>query len=153
VAQLTPDPTPVLLTIDVEIAYDRDRHEQTEVLWCLVTECKTLPATWFCTADAAELFSAPLRALIATGHSIGCHGYDHGDWEDYRYLSPECVLQTLSAATQRIEAALGVRPRVFRGPRMTTSAATHAALRVLGYVADFSVCAWRFDVMVLICTG
>jgi hypothetical protein len=135
----------LLVTIDVEIAHDRDLNEQADVIWRLSSELTSFPSTWFCTADAAERFAEPLRALVQAGHTIGCHGRDHGIQEDYRRLSPSCALQTLGEATHRIETALGVRPRVFRGPRMTTSAATHYALRVLGYLADFSVCAWRFD--------
>ena len=104
-------------------------------------------ATWFCTAEAAERFALPLKALVKAGHSIGCHGLDHGEWEDYRLFSPEQAPRVLAEATDRIERAVGVRPRVFPGPRMTTSVATQAALRALGYEADFSVCARRFDLL------
>lgn len=139
--------TPLLVTVDVEIAHDRDLQQQANALWRLALQRPAVPATWFCTADAAERFAEPLRALAQAGHTIGCHGLDHGQWEDYRQLAPQQALRTLAEATTRIEQAVGVRPRVFRGPRMTTSAATQAALRTLGYVSDFSVCARRFDLM------
>jgi peptidoglycan/xylan/chitin deacetylase (PgdA/CDA1 family) len=138
---------PLLVTVDVEIAHDRDLQKQAETLWRLCEQLRPCPTTWFCTAEAAERFAAPLRELAQSGHTIGCHGLDHGQWEDYRRLSPAQALQTLAEATDRVEAAVGVRPRVFRGPRMTTSAATQAALRKLRYAADFSVCARRFDLM------
>ncbi len=146
----TPPPA-LLVTADVEIAHDRGIKEQADAIWRLGSELTLFPTTWFCTADAAELFAEPLRALAQAGHTIGCHGLNHGAWEDYRRLSPSCAMQTLRNATDRIETALGVKPRVFRGPRMTTSAATHSALRALGYLADFSVCAWRFDFMAASC--
>lgn len=139
--------TPLLITVDVEVAHDRELLKQADALWHLAAQQPAMPATWFCTADAAERFAQPLRALAKAGHTIGCHGLNHGEWEDYRLLSPAQALRTLTEATGRIEHAVGVRPRVFRGPRMTTSAATQAALRALGYVADFSVCARRFDLM------
>lgn len=139
--------TPLLITVDVEIAHDRDVQKQLDALWRLAAQRPILPTTWFCTAVAAELFAEPLGLLAQTGHTIGCHGLDHGEWEDYRLLSPEQALATLAEATDRIERAVGVRPRVFRGPRMTTSAATQDALRALGYVADFSVCARRLDLI------
>lgn len=144
---MSEDALPLLITVDVEIAHDRDLHKQVDALWRLAAQRPIMPATWFCTADAAERFAEPLRLLAQTGHTIGCHGLDHGEWEDYRLLSREQALSTLAEATDRIERAVGVRPRVFRGPRMTTSAATQDALRTLGYVADFSVCARRFDLM------
>lgn len=139
--------TPLLLTADVEIAHDRNIDRQSDALWRLADTQASTPITWFCTADAAERFAKPLRALAKAGHTIACHGRDHGAWEDYRLLSADKAMQTLTEATHRIEQAVGVRPRAFRGPRMTTSAATQAALRELGYVADFSVCARRFDLM------
>lgn len=136
---------PLLVTVDVEIAHDRDLGAQERALWRLHEAMAHTPATWFCTADAAERFRAPLRALAAAGHTIGCHGLDHQAWEDYRRLEADAAAGALAEATRRIEAVLGTRPRVFRGPRMTTSATTQAVLRRLGYQADFSVCAWRWD--------
>jgi hypothetical protein len=136
---------PLLVTVDVEIAHDRDVALQRAVLERLAIEWAGLPATWFCTATAAEAFSAPLRALARRGHAIGCHGLDHGAWEDYRRLDRQTAGATLRTATDRIERALGVRPVLFRGPRMTTSAATQDILVGLGYLADFSVSARRFD--------
>jgi len=136
---------PLLVTVDVEIAHDRDVALQRAVLERLAIEWAGLPATWFCTAAAAEAFSPPLRALARGGHAIGCHGLDHGAWEDYRRLDRQTAGAALRVATDRIERALGVRPVLFRGPRMTTSAATQDILVGLGYLADFSVSAHRFD--------
>jgi len=149
-AQSAPTPgqrgdIPLLVTVDVEIAHDRDLALQRAMLERLAIDWAQLPATWFCTATAAETFSAPLRTLARRGHAIGCHGLDHGTWEDYRTLDRAAVAGALRSATDRIERALGVRPVVFRGPRMTTSAATQDVLTGLGYRADFSVSAHRFD--------
>lgn len=136
---------PLLVTVDVEIAHDRDVALQGAMLERLAADWPGPTATWFCTATAAETFAAPLRALVRQGHTIGCHGLDHGAWEDYRHLDRETAGRALRSATGRIERALGVRPLVFRGPRMTTSAVTQDMLVELGYRADFSVSAHRFD--------
>ena len=135
----------LLITVDIEIAYDRDINDQLKALEQLSTDLASTPATWFCTADAAEQFAVPLRKLALAGHTIGCHGNNHSETEDYRYMSPALIFNTLSDATNRIKNALGVIPQVFRGPRMTTSAMTQNILRDLGYKADFSVCAFRWD--------
>jgi polysaccharide deacetylase len=148
-ARLAPTPgrcdVPLLVTVDVEIAHDRDLAHQRAMLERLAIDWAGLPATWFCTATAAETFSAPLRTLARQGHTIGCHGLEHGAWEDYRTFDREAVAGALRSATDRIERAIGVRPLVFRGPRMTTSATTQDVLVGLGYRADFSVSAHRFD--------
>jgi peptidoglycan/xylan/chitin deacetylase (PgdA/CDA1 family) len=138
-------PIPLLVTVDVEIAHDRPLRQQREALDDLRTVLAKVPTTWFTTADAAEAFAQPLRRLLDEGHEIGCHGLDHHDQEDYRRLPLTQVRPLLTEATNRIEAALGVRPQVFRGPRMTTSVKTHTILRDLNYRADFSVCSRRFD--------
>jgi peptidoglycan/xylan/chitin deacetylase (PgdA/CDA1 family) len=138
-------PVPLLVTVDVEIAHDRPLRQQREALYDLRAALTEVPTTWFTTADAAEVFTQPLQRLLAEGHEVGCHGLDHDDQEDYRRLPPARIRTLLTEATIRIEAALGVRPQVFRGPRMTTSVATHAILRDLNYRADFSVCSHRFD--------
>ncbi|MDJ0719291.1 MAG: polysaccharide deacetylase family protein [Prochloraceae cyanobacterium] len=136
---------PLLVTVDVEVASDHDLDEQAQILDQLRCSLNNLPITWFCTAVAAEQFSAPLRRLILAGHEIGCHGVDHSPEDDYRRMSPEGAEAALGEATHRIARVVGLRPRCFRGPRMTTSRYTQAALVTHGYHADFSVCAQRAD--------
>ncbi len=136
---------PLLVTVDVEVASDHDLDEQAQVLDKLRCSLDSLPITWFCTAVAAEQFSDPLRRLILAGHEIGCHGVDHSPEDDYRRMSPEGAEAAISEATHRIVKVVGLRPRCFRGPRMTTSCYTQAALVNHGYHGDFSVCAQRAD--------
>jgi hypothetical protein len=43
-----------------------------------------------------------LRALARRGHAIGCHGLDHGAWEDYRRLdrrrpAPRCAPRPIAS--------------------------------------------------------
>lgn len=143
----TRPPLPLLFTLDLELARDHDLDEQREVLVRLRGDLAVLgaPVTVFATAEAAELFAEELCEWIREGHEIGCHGLDHAPGEDYRRASLATARARIAAATERIERALGTRPRCFRGPRMETSAATQQALLAEGYAADFSVCSGRFD--------
>jgi len=138
---------PLFVTLDLEIAPDHDRQRQASVLDDLRSDLATLrlPITIFTTADAAEEFKAPLRRLAEAGHEIGCHGTDHGPGDDYRKMSAGEAERRIASAVARIEAATGVRPRSFRGPRMTTSVATERALLRHGFVADLSACPQRLD--------
>jgi len=138
---------PLLVTVDVEIAPDHHLDEQGQVLDRLRTDLRDLPTTWFCTAVAAEQFSAPLQRLVQAGHEIGCHGLDHSPADDYRHMTLARANSVISEATRRIAAAVGQKPRCFRGPRMTTSRYTQSALVTQGYQADFSVCAQRMDLV------
>jgi len=139
---------PLLVTVDVELATDHDIDEQSQILDKLRKDLNGFPVTWFCTAVAAEQFSAPLQRLRSNGNEIGCHGTDHGPEDDYRRMSSKRAQAAIGEATDRITNAVGCRPRCFRGPRMTTSIATQAALLAHGYKADFSVCAQRMDLFI-----
>jgi peptidoglycan/xylan/chitin deacetylase (PgdA/CDA1 family) len=140
-------PVPLLVTVDVEIAPDHHQDEQERILDKLREDLSGFPATWFCTATAAEQFSEPLQRLARSRHEIGCHGLDHSPNDDYRHMARDRAHRTINEATERIVTALGQRPLCFRGPRMTTSRQTQSALVANGYQADFSVCAQRIDLL------
>ncbi len=135
------------MTMDLEIAPDHDLAAQREVLDTLRDDLARLglPITVFTTAVAAEDFAEPLRRWPDAGHEIGSHGVHHGPSEDYCRLPAPAVEALVSDATRRITTITGTAPRVFRGPRMTTSAATQDALVRHGYVADLSICPQRLD--------
>ena len=138
---------PLVISLDLEIATDHELTPQASMLDRIGADSSRLgiPLTVFTTADAAEAFASPLRRLIATGHEIGCHGTDHGPGDNYRTMSACEARRRVHTATARIETAVGVRPYVFRGPRMTTSAETQLALVEHGYIGDFSACPMRVD--------
>ena len=136
---------PLLVTVDVEIAPDHNLDEQEQILDRLRRDLQGFPVTWFCTAVAAEKFSSPLQRLMQAGHEIGCHGVDHSPADDYQIMNSEQAKIAISEATERIESAVGQKPKCFRGPRMTTSNHTQSALVTQKYQADFSICAQRLD--------
>ena len=138
---------PLLITLDLEIAQDHDLGEQQSVLSTLGADLATTPITVFVTGDAVERFAEPVRELAADGHEFGCHGLTHFPDEDFCRMPPTRVRSVLEESTARIVRTTGQRVRVFRGPRMATSADTQRALVDLGYAADFSVCPQRLDLL------
>ena len=141
-------PVKLIVTLDLEFAPDHEASAQREVLERLHLDLERLrlPVTIFTTADAARVFRLPLAKLRDAGHEIGCHGRHHrfpGD--DFSRMSEAEAALALQQAGDGIQRALDVRPRCFRGPWWTTSAATQSALIALGYRADFSVCPQRLD--------
>ena len=87
--------------------------------------------------DAARPENGEALASIApAGHEIGNHSHHHEPWL-HRY-SPAQVREELSVAHEAISKATGVRPRGFRGPGYSVSAATLETLVDLGYQYDAS---------------
>lgn len=140
---------PLLLTMDLEFAPDHDAAAQAAVLRALRAELRALgaPLTIFATADAAARWPSEVRALADDGHEIACHGIDHSRADDYQRRSVAEVGTALALAGACIAGAAGAPPRSFRGPGLSTSAATQAALVAAGYRADFSVGSGRLDLL------
>lgn len=78
-----------------------------------------------------------LAAIAAAGHEIGCHSFMHEPW--LHLYTPEQLDEDLSRAEEAIEDATGVRPRGFRGPGFSLSAATLETLSRRGYDFDATV--------------
>lgn len=140
---------PLLVTMDVEIALDHELPAQAAAIDGLRSALREMgvPVTAFATSDAAQCFAPQVQGLLADGHEVACHGLSHDETEDFSRMSPAAIRWTLATATRRITAVTGRVPRCFRGPRMTSSAATQQALVEMGYVADFSVCSQRIDLL------
>ncbi|MBI2524638.1 MAG: WecB/TagA/CpsF family glycosyltransferase [Candidatus Rokubacteria bacterium] len=138
---------PLLITMDLELAYDHDRRQQHAALERLIRDCDEsgIPLTVFSTADAGDEFSEEIRSLLRADHEVGCHGVAHDVGEDFGEMPATVAERLIGEATLRLYQNTGQWPRCFRGPRMTTSATTQAALVRHGYAADFSVCPQRLD--------
>jgi len=78
-----------------------------------------------------------LERLAAAGHSIGSHSFDHEPW--LHLYSREQLVEELERAEESIERATGVRPKGFRGPGFSVSAALLEVLAERGYEYDASV--------------
>lgn len=70
-------------------------------------------ATFFVLGRHAERWPHLLRRATAEGHAIGNHGWFH---RKLHFKSPAYVRRDLALGADAIEAACGVRPRLFRAP-------------------------------------
>jgi hypothetical protein len=139
---------PLLVTMDLEVAYDHNISEQEYILEKIVRDLDLIhtPITVFTTVDAAIKFSRQLRLLKSSGHEIGYHGISHRIDENFTKMSQAEIQTNISEGSKNVQAIVHEHPRCFRGPFMTTSALTHKVLIENGYVADFSVCPQRLDI-------
>lgn len=140
---------PLIVTMDLEIAYDHSIKEQKLILIKLFKELNTikLPLTIFTTSEAANLFKDELQNIQHSKHEIGCHGLDHSYRENYKKMSKAEIINNLTIAGNNIESITSEKPVSFRGPSMSTSSTTQEVLISNGYKADFSVCSQRMDFM------
>ena len=88
-----------------------------------------VPATFFVEALNARVYPALLREIVARGHELACHGWQHEHWHG---LTPAQEREILERCTHALN-DLGVRPVGFRPPGGLVTAATPALLRELGY--------------------
>jgi undecaprenyl phosphate-alpha-L-ara4FN deformylase len=76
----------------------------------------------------AGSFPDTLRALVAAGHEVGVHGYDHVYWQDrLPVLSPTAVRAEVERACAAYRAILGTAPQAFGAPGWQCTAASLAS--------------------------
>ena len=83
-----------------------------------------------------EAHPAEIRQLLAAGHSLGMHGWQHENWAA---LKTEEAARLAARATAALEQAAGERPRAFRAPGGPRTEATTGILLDLGYEIDASL--------------
>ncbi|RME41109.1 MAG: hypothetical protein D6796_16275 [Caldilineae bacterium] len=147
--RLSSPSVPVLITWDVDpdtwVAPAKRRLALERAI--AVCAAHNIPATFFFTASAADVYRGDFNALAAQGHEIGCHGLTHGSEEDYDRMPEAMQRDYLTRATDHLQNLTGTPMRVFRSPRVKTSAITLRLLAELGYLSDSSVCSQRADVV------
>lgn len=138
---------PLLITMDLEVAYDYDLNEQKTVLENLCIDFKKigLPITIFATSESVDCFPEQIKMLHISNNEIACHGLNHCRNENYKNLLPEKIDANLLTAGKNIENLITEKPICFRGPGMSTSTVTQRILVENGYKADFSICPQRVD--------
>ena len=94
-------------------------------------------ATFFAIGCEAAIAPTSLKAAADVGHEVSSHSYAH----DYALSrrTREQIAQDLALAEAAIEDACGLRPRGFRAPGYTLSAALLDAVRERGYAYDSSL--------------
>jgi peptidoglycan/xylan/chitin deacetylase (PgdA/CDA1 family) len=94
------------------------------------------PATFFVTGERAAADPDGVKSLLDAGYEVGMHGWAHEMWCD---LDPGTERALATRATNAITEATGERPRGFRAPGGSRSAATVEILSDLGYDYDASL--------------
>ena len=93
-------------------------------------------ATFFVEGWNGRHHPAAVREIVARGHGLGMHGWQHEVWHE---LAPEREAELAARATDALTAAAGERPTGFRAPGGARTAATPAILSGLGYAYDASL--------------
>ena len=89
-------------------------------------------ATFFVIARKAEEHPALIREILARGHTVGVHSYDHDRLLSLR--SGKRVREDLARAANVLEAITGARPVLFRPPVGHTNPVIARAAESLGLV-------------------
>lgn len=75
-----------------------------------------------------------LRAIVAAGHELAVHGYDHRGWQDrLQQMSEQAVRRELTQALEVYHRILGRRPRGFGAPGWQCSSTSLRLLDELGF--------------------
>ena len=104
---------------------------------CELFDALGLRATFFAIGRELPYGPARIAAAARAGHEIGSHSFDH----DYALSrrAPAAIAQDLQQAEDAIAQVCGARPRGFRAPGYTLSAALLGQLRERGYLYDSSL--------------
>lgn len=76
-------------------------------------------ATFFLLGNQVERYPDVARSIVAAGHEVGVHGYEH---RNHLARSRRWIRRDVGLACGQIAAATGVRPRWFRPPYGVLSA-------------------------------
>ncbi|MEM7201828.1 MAG: XrtA system polysaccharide deacetylase [Planctomycetota bacterium] len=96
-------------------------------------------ATFFFLGWIAERLPELVREVVAAGHEVGSHGYDHKLLQE---LGPDGFAEDLARTEAILEPLAGVRPSVFRACTWSITSRTAWAVGTLaarGYVLDSSI--------------
>jgi peptidoglycan/xylan/chitin deacetylase (PgdA/CDA1 family) len=93
-------------------------------------------ATFFVPGASAERHPSAVEAIVAAGHEIGHHGYEH---ESLLGRSREEELDILRRGLDALERIGGVRPRGYRAPWWELGTHTLELLAELGFAYDSSL--------------
>lgn len=125
VTQLAPSSPAVALTI---VCGGGNAQDVTEIL--SVLDRHRVKCTFFLGGGWLESHVEEARRIVAAGHEIGSHGYQHVRMTGMSsYRSMRSVITRMN---ERCETLLGVRPRLFRAPYSDTDQKVTALVRAEG---------------------
>ena len=100
-----------------------------------ILAANNVKATFYVTGLHAAAYPDAIRRMVADGHAVGNHSYDH-DY-DRLYTSPDAFLYEMEQTDEILHGILGFRPLILRAPGGTFSNFTseyEACLKENGYV-------------------
>jgi peptidoglycan/xylan/chitin deacetylase (PgdA/CDA1 family) len=94
------------------------------------------PATFFVIGSKVEAHPDVVREIVAAGHSLGVHGYEHDRL--YSLKPPAAVADDIGRAVDAVERVVGRRPTWFRPPigqvsPRTFEGAKRAGVEIVGW--------------------
>ncbi|MFJ2621292.1 polysaccharide deacetylase family protein [Glutamicibacter sp. NPDC087344] len=113
-AQAEESPAPVDCTVSkcVALTFDDGPGEYTERLLDELAEAKA-PATFFMVGNNVGKYPQTLQRMVAEGHELGSHTWDHAD---ITTLTKEQIEHEVQWTEEAIEKASGEKPDVLRPP-------------------------------------
>jgi peptidoglycan/xylan/chitin deacetylase (PgdA/CDA1 family) len=110
--------------------YSTGQHETAKtILPRLLPALGDLKVTYFIEGINAEIYPRELSAIVAAGHEIGLHAWQHEAWNQLSLVRQENLLQKSLRAMSKI----GLRPMGFRPPGGQISVDSLTLLRRLGF--------------------
>ena len=100
-----------------------------------------LPATLFVPGHTAESFPDTVEAILAAGHEVAHHGYEH---RDPSTQNPDEERRSMERGVQVLERFLGRPPLGYRSPSWDYSPVTLSLLVEYGFLYDSSLFADDF---------
>jgi len=125
----------------VALTFDDGPHPEATPRLLRLLDSAGVRATFFLLGSMLERYPEVGRAIVAGGHEIGVHGYEH------RLLvthSPRANAADLTRATTTITTLAGVPPRWWRPPYGVASTAALVTARRLGLTPVLWTC-WGRD--------
>ncbi|HEX8940998.1 MAG TPA: polysaccharide deacetylase [Candidatus Limnocylindrales bacterium] len=101
-------------------------------------ERHAIPATFFVPGHTVVTFPDSVRAIVAAGHELGCHGWAH---EDLAALEEAAERDVMTRSREAVGEAAGRPPAGFRAPYWSLSPRTLALAEELGFAYDSSLMA------------
>ena len=111
-----------------ELTFDDGPAPDTEALLDLLARHR-VRATFFLVGERVAGREGALVRMVRDGHALGNDSWDH---PDLRTLTVDRVREQLTRTSEAIEAASGVRPKLFRPPYGYTSVAIERTAESLG---------------------
>lgn len=117
-------------TPDIHLTFDDGPHPLSTRIILNVLKSKNAKATFFLVGKNVQTYPAITRQILAEGHVIGNHSFDH---PVMILRSKRFVVDQLSRTENAIAAATSMKPRLFRPPYGFLDQWTAKIARQMGY--------------------